>query len=79
MITSTAAPPSSTPTTAIIFTQEFWDERYRSADRLWSGQPNPQLVAQVAGLPPGEALDAGPNCNRWTTAWPRPCARAARC
>jgi hypothetical protein len=61
------------------FTQEFWDERYRSADRLWSGQPNPQLVAQVAGLPPGEALDAGPNCNRCTTAWPRPCARAARC
>ncbi len=41
------------------FTQEFWDERYRSADRLWSGQPNPQLVAQVAGLPPGDALDAG--------------------
>jgi 2-polyprenyl-3-methyl-5-hydroxy-6-metoxy-1,4-benzoquinol methylase len=41
------------------FTQEFWDERYGSADRLWSGQPNPQLVAQVSGLPPGEALDAG--------------------
>jgi SAM-dependent methyltransferase len=41
------------------FTQEFWDERYRSADRLWSGQPNAQLVAQAAGLPPGEALDAG--------------------
>jgi SAM-dependent methyltransferase len=41
------------------FTQEFWDERYSSADRLWSGQPNPQLVAQVSGLPPGEALDAG--------------------
>jgi SAM-dependent methyltransferase len=41
------------------FTQEFWDERYSSADRLWSGQPNPQLVAQVSDLPPGEALDAG--------------------
>jgi len=41
------------------FTQEFWDERYRSAGRLWSGQPNPQLVAQIAGLPPGDALDAG--------------------
>lgn len=41
------------------FTQEFWDDRYRSADRLWSGQPNPQLVAQVSDLPPGEALDAG--------------------
>ena len=43
----------------IQFTREFWDERYRSAGRLWSGQPNPQLVAQVADLPAGEALDAG--------------------
>jgi SAM-dependent methyltransferase len=41
------------------FTQEFWDERYRSASRLWSGQPNPQFVAQTADLAPGEALDAG--------------------
>jgi 2-polyprenyl-3-methyl-5-hydroxy-6-metoxy-1,4-benzoquinol methylase len=41
------------------FTQEFWDERYSSADRLWSGKPNPQLVAQVSDLPPGDALDAG--------------------
>jgi SAM-dependent methyltransferase len=43
----------------IRYTQEFWDERYRSATRLWSGRPNPQLVAQAAGLTPGEALDAG--------------------
>jgi SAM-dependent methyltransferase len=43
----------------IRYTQEFWDERYRSAPRLWSGQPNPQLVAEVTGLAPGEALDAG--------------------
>lgn len=41
------------------FTREFWDERYRSADRLWSGQPNAQLVAQTTDLPAGEALDAG--------------------
>jgi SAM-dependent methyltransferase len=44
---------------AIQFTQEFWDDRYRSASRLWSGRPNPQLVAQTAGLAPGDALDAG--------------------
>ena len=46
----------------IQFTQEFWDDRYRSVSgsgQLWSGQPNPQLVAQTAGLTPGEALDAG--------------------
>jgi SAM-dependent methyltransferase len=41
------------------FTQEFWDDRYGSADRIWSGQPNPQLVAQAADLVPGEALEAG--------------------
>ncbi len=43
----------------IKFTQEFWDDRYRSADQIWSGQPNPQLVAQTADLAPGEALDVG--------------------
>jgi SAM-dependent methyltransferase len=45
----------------IKFTQEFWDDRYGSAGRLWSGQPNAQLVAQASGLDPagGEALDAG--------------------
>ena len=46
----------------IEFTQEFWDDRYRSAagaGQLWSGQPNAQLVAQAADLAPGEALDAG--------------------
>jgi SAM-dependent methyltransferase len=44
---------------AVQFTQEFWDDRYRSAGQLWSGQPNPQLVAHAAGLDPGDALDAG--------------------
>jgi SAM-dependent methyltransferase len=41
------------------FTAEFWNERYRSAEHVWSGNPNPQLVAQVAGLVPGTALDVG--------------------
>jgi SAM-dependent methyltransferase len=44
---------------AVLFTREFWDDRYGSADQLWSGQPNSQLVAQLAGLPPGDALDVG--------------------
>lgn len=48
-----------TPDVTIHFTQEFWDERYGSADQLWSGQPNPQLVVQTAGLTPGNALDVG--------------------
>jgi SAM-dependent methyltransferase len=41
------------------FGQEFWDERYGSHDHVWSGNPNPQLVTEAQGLPPGTALDAG--------------------
>jgi SAM-dependent methyltransferase len=40
-------------------TAETWDERYRSSDRIWSGRPNPQLIQEVSGLPPGRALDVG--------------------
>ena len=43
--------------TGPVFGEGFWDERYRSARQVWSGQPNPQLVAEVAGRPPGRALD----------------------
>jgi SAM-dependent methyltransferase len=42
-----------------IFDEEFWNERYRSTHRVWSGDPNPQLVAEIEGMPPGRALDAG--------------------
>ena len=38
---------------------EVWDEKYSSRPKMWSGQPNPQLVAEAAVLPPGEALDLG--------------------
>jgi SAM-dependent methyltransferase len=45
--------------TEVQFTAEFWDERYQSAERVWSGNPNAQLVAETADLEPGHALDAG--------------------
>ena len=35
-----------------------WDHRY-SGDQLWSGNPNGALVAEVAGMRPGRALDVG--------------------
>ncbi|WP_280271198.1 class I SAM-dependent methyltransferase, partial [Nocardia wallacei] len=38
---------------------QFWDERYGSRDLLFSGEPNAVLVTEVAGLPPGQALDVG--------------------
>jgi SAM-dependent methyltransferase len=36
-----------------------WDERYRSADRLWTADVNPALVAEASDLPAGTALDVG--------------------
>jgi len=39
--------------------EQAWDERYSESDRIWSGKPNVALVAQVAGLRPGRALDLG--------------------
>ncbi|MFY1636663.1 FAD-dependent oxidoreductase [Solwaraspora sp. WMMB335] len=37
----------------------FWDERYGSVERVWSGNPNPRLVTVVTDLPPGTACDVG--------------------
>ncbi|MGW5052950.1 class I SAM-dependent methyltransferase [Actinokineospora sp. NPDC004072] len=42
-----------------MFDESFWEERYRSRTAVWSGRPNPQLVAEAADLTPGTALDAG--------------------
>ena len=42
-----------------MFSQAAWDERYGSSDRIWSGNPNPRLVAAAAELTPGAALDVG--------------------
>ncbi|MFV2083682.1 FAD-dependent oxidoreductase [Micromonospora sp. LOL_021] len=44
---------------AAMISQEFWDERYGSVDRVWSGNPNPQLVTVVDKLPAGTACDVG--------------------
>lgn len=42
-----------------MFTREFWDERYATSDRIWSGKPNQQLVDEVADQEPGTAMDVG--------------------
>lgn len=39
--------------------EQSFEEMYRSADALWSGRPNPQLVAEASDLPAGKALDIG--------------------
>lgn len=38
---------------------EFWNSRYQESERVWSGKPNPVLVAEVAALTPGHAADLG--------------------
>jgi 2-polyprenyl-3-methyl-5-hydroxy-6-metoxy-1,4-benzoquinol methylase len=42
-----------------FFEPEPWDERYSGEGKIWSGEPNPQLVAEVSGLAAGTALDVG--------------------
>ncbi|MDQ1603458.1 MAG: hypothetical protein QOE01_1303 [Actinomycetota bacterium] len=42
-----------------MFGPSGWEERYSGEEKVWSGDPNPQLIAEVSGLPPGTALDVG--------------------
>ena len=42
-----------------MFEQDAWEERYRAKPAIWSGRPNPQLMAEAAQLIPGRALDVG--------------------
>src|ERR1700712_5587540 len=44
---------------ADLFEPPAWEERYSGEEKIWSGNPNAQLVAEVAGLTPGTALDVG--------------------
>jgi 2-polyprenyl-3-methyl-5-hydroxy-6-metoxy-1,4-benzoquinol methylase len=44
---------------AALFEPSGWEERYAGEQQIWSGDPNPQLVTEVAGLTPGTALDVG--------------------
>ncbi|HEX2176019.1 MAG TPA: class I SAM-dependent methyltransferase [Nocardioidaceae bacterium] len=44
---------------AALFEAPGWEERYSGGEKLWSGNPNVQLVAEVSGLTPGTALDVG--------------------
>lgn len=36
-----------------------WNRRYETSELVWTAEPNQLLVAEVAGLPPGRALDLG--------------------
>lgn len=36
---------------------EDWDRRYATSELIWTAEPNRFLVAEIAGLAPGRALD----------------------
>ncbi len=42
-----------------VFEPSGWDERYAGEGKVWSGNPNAQLVAEASALTPGTALDVG--------------------
>ncbi|MFG2227237.1 class I SAM-dependent methyltransferase [Streptomyces sp. NPDC048644] len=53
------ATPDAAPDAGSASTEEFWDARYRAADKIFSGNPNSALVRETEGLRPGTALDLG--------------------
>lgn len=42
---------------ARLHTREYWEERYASTDRVWSGRANLPVVQEAGPLVPGRALD----------------------
>ncbi|BDI24095.1 bifunctional 2-polyprenyl-6-hydroxyphenol methylase/3-demethylubiquinol 3-O-methyltransferase UbiG [Herbiconiux sp. L3-i23] len=42
-----------------MFEPEAWEQRYSGDEAVWSGRPNPQLVAEAEKLDTGTALDVG--------------------
>ncbi|WP_202125609.1 bifunctional NAD(P)/FAD-dependent oxidoreductase/class I SAM-dependent methyltransferase [Actinomadura physcomitrii] len=48
-----------TELTLRVLSPDYWEERYASGERVWSGDPNPRLVEAATGLQPGTALDVG--------------------
>jgi 2-polyprenyl-3-methyl-5-hydroxy-6-metoxy-1,4-benzoquinol methylase len=50
--------PTEEKSTA-MFEPSNWDERYSAEEKIWSGNPNEQLVAEVSALTVGSALDVG--------------------
>ncbi len=53
----------------MMFEEAGWEERYQARPSVWSGNPNPQLVAEAAGLPRGgpwmSAVARAPTRSGW--------------
>jgi thioredoxin reductase/protein-L-isoaspartate O-methyltransferase len=48
-----------TRTSLDVMSRDYWEERYGSGKRVWSGKPSPHVVATATDLAPGTALDVG--------------------
>lgn len=44
-----------------LFDENFWDERYSGSTTVWSGQANPQLVAEISDAGAITGPTSGPN------------------
>jgi thioredoxin reductase/SAM-dependent methyltransferase len=42
-----------------VLDRAFWESWYAEREQVWTGDPNPALVAEADGLTPGRALDIG--------------------
>src|SRR5580693_4056337 len=67
------SPSLSLPTTWLIsesghVDSQQWDERYSAAGFVWATGPNQFVEAELAGLPPGRALDVAAGEGR-NTVW----------
>ena len=47
------------PTDDVTLPAEFWEDRYASAAKVWSGKVNHAIVQVVSTLDPGRSLDLG--------------------
>jgi len=49
--------PTRPPDLGDIRDRDYWDRRYARSEFVWTAQPNRFVVAELAGLAPGRALD----------------------
>jgi SAM-dependent methyltransferase len=47
------------PAPGAVLDRAWWEDWYAQRDQVWSGEPNPWLVAEAGELAPGRALDVG--------------------
>lgn len=63
--------------TATLFDQNFWDDRYSGSQAVWSGNPNPQLLAEMESFPTQASAGAAAVRAGWPTALDVGCGEGA--